>query len=121
MDTEAGGDVIAFRRSPTAQESLAAIRSRYDRGGYMLLSIFGMTHDGVEERLTIHAPAYYTVSPASVLFRRVGAPLARLAAMRARCDGGEYCVYAVVATRSDGRMDRVTVFREATSRWVANQ
>lgn len=115
VDESAGGEVISFRREPRAQETLARMRTRYDRGGYVLLSIVGVSHDGVEERLEIGAPELEE-SP-----RRAGGPLARLAAMRARYDASEYGVYIVVATRSDGRMDRVTVYSEARSRWVANQ
>ena len=111
----AGCEIVALRRAPSAPETLAMMRARYDRGGYVLLSVVGVAHDGGEDRLEIGAPEPDESQ------RRAGGALSRLAAMRARYDASEYGVYIAVGTRSDGRMDRVTVYSEARSRWVANQ
>jgi hypothetical protein len=117
----AGCEVVALRRATNAHETLAVMRARYDRGGYVLLRIVGVTHDGDEERLEVYAPAHYETTADCVPSRWESAPLDRLASMRARFDAGEYRIYVAVATDREGFMDRVTLYSEARSRWVANQ
>ena len=92
---------------------LAAMRCKFDRGGYAKMMLIGVLPDGGEECVTV----YWEDNEARPGTVPLYGAFDRLQRMRERFDRGEYVAYFAVAIDHQGRVERVSVGALDRSRW----